>query len=381
MRQCPACGGMAWQPFYESSTGRLMTGDQRIGAGHLAKIVCPACGVVANRDRFTAEEIELLYGEAYELNTLACEEHYFFTTGGPVARSQVFSDWIAPHIPAGARVVVEIGCGEGKLLEKLRLALPMVRLQGIDGSRRAAALGAARGLDIRQQLLSGDEQLATADVFLLINVIEHIEDIPAVIAQLTRSLAPGGRIIFCLPMQDYGGYDMFFAEHVWHFTVDHFRSVATRHGLRLLSSDTAHPINHGIGLFVCAPDARVLSEVSAPANQGAMQFEHLRYWEEAFRRADELLASSQFETLAVFGGGEVFTLFHAFTSLGDRNVVACIDDTKAAGALKHGIPVHKTEWLATHHVDALLLAVNKKYHGTVRDKVTPYGVRVYSLFT
>lgn len=357
-----------------------MTGDQRVEPGRLAKVICPECGVVANREWFSAADVERLYGEAYELNTLGREEHYFFTSNGPVARSLVFCDWIAPHIPATARRVVEIGCGEGKLLGKLGRLLPQAHCQGIDGSRRAAELGRAAGLDIRQQLLLGAEPLETADVFLLVNVLEHVEDIPALVAQLARSLSPGGRIIFCLPVQDYGGYDMFFAEHVWHFTVDHVLHVLANNGLQVLDTDAAHPINHGIGLFVCAL-AEPSVAVTVPVNQGAMLRDHLRYWEESFSRADAWLRDCRLERLAVFGAGEVFTLFYAFTSLGEGRLVACIDDTKPDGAMKHGVPVHATAWLATHPVDALLLTVNTKYHPIIRDKVAPYGVPVYPLFT
>ncbi len=363
-----------------------MTGDQRIGTGTLAKVLCVSCGVIANRDQFTAADVELLYGEAYELNTLGREEHMFYTAAGPVARSQAFCDWIMPHVPETARRLVEIGCGEGRLLEKLQQQRPSMAMCGLDGSRRAVALGRARGLDIHQQLLLGGAPLEPADVLLLVNVIEHVEDIPGVMAQLTDSLRPGGRIIFCLPIQDYGGYDMFFAEHVWHVTALQFHRIAARHGLRVLASDTEHPVNHGIGLFVCEVAGRDESAASATnvievIDQGDLQRHNLSVWQQAFERVDQWLDSRRGARLAVFGGGEVYTLFVTFTTLGDGAVVACIDDTKPEGTLKHGVPVHPTAWLATHPVDALLLAVNRKYHDMVMAKVAPYGVTVYPLVT
>ncbi len=379
MRRCPACRGGVWRPFFNSRTGRLMTGDQRVGDGDLAKIICATCGVVANRDPFDQRAIEFLYGEAYELNTLGREEHVYFTPAGPVARSQAFCDWIAPYVATSTRRLVEIGCGEGNLLSRLHSRFPAVECYGIDGSRRAAELGAAKGLAIRQQLL-GQEALPDADVFLLVNVIEHLEDIPGVISQLRAALRPSGRIIFCLPIQDYGGYDMFFAEHVWHFTADHFRAVAANAGLQIVASETTHPIHHGIGLFVCTAD-EAIPAAEAPQDQSALQFQHLQYWEQAFRRVDEWCRTQARARLAVFGAGEVFTLFQAFTALGECNIVACIDDTKPAGATKHGVPVYPTDWLVTHHVDTVVLAVNRKYHDLIRDKVRPYGAVVYPLVT
>lgn len=357
-----------------------MTGDQRIGRGRLAKMICEECGTVANASPFTRAEAELLYGEEYELNTLGREEHFFFTENGPIARSQVFCDWIAPHIPQQARRIIEIGCGEGKLLERIRSKFPGKEIMGFDGSRRAAELGAAKGLDIRQKLLLGDEPLPESDVFILINVIEHIEDIPALLAQLRSSLRAGGRIIFCLPVQDYGGYDIFFAEHVWHFTANHVGYVLSNNRLKVLHSETDHPVNHGIGLFICEA-ADSIATAPPCENQSRVQLEHLRFWEDAFRRIDSWLEEKNFASIAVFGGGEVFTLFTAFTSLGDRNIVACIDDTKEEGAKKHGVPVHKTEWLSENKVDALLLAVNRKYYDLIMEKVRPFNLNVYPLLT
>lgn len=375
MRVCPVSGSSNWVSFYLSETKRIMTGDQRIQSGSLNKIICPDSGVVANMNSFTSEDIELLYGNEYELNTLGAEEHFFFTADGPIARSQVFFNWIECFLPDQFESLIEIGCGEGNLLEKFKQKYPAHDLSGIDGSYKASELAAKKGLKVQQKLLLGGEPLPKTDVFLLVNVVEHVEDISSFLRNLRESLNEGGRIIFCLPIQDYGGYDLFFYEHVWHFTSEHFKAILARNGLRLIDSDINHPINHGIGLFVCETSTQ---ELVVPSHKGEIK-SNLNYWLHNFKKINRLLETN-YDRIAIFGAGEVSTLFLAFTNLYLKNIVACIDDTKPAGMYKHGIPVYSSEWLEENQVDLLILTINKKYHEAVLKRFAHLKLKVWPVY-
>ena len=60
---------------------------------------------------------------------------------------------------------------------------------GIEGSKQASELAQAKGLDVRQGLIFGqEEKLPNSDVILAITVIEHIENIPSFLSVLTYSL-------------------------------------------------------------------------------------------------------------------------------------------------------------------------------------------------
>ncbi len=377
MRICPISGSPRWKPFYSSQTGRIMTGDQRIGNGNLKKIICLDSGVVANECPFSPEELEVLYGREYELNTLGKEEHFFYTSQGPVARSQVFFDWIVPHLPVHFNSLVEIGCGEGNLLKRFADRFQERNIIGFDGSHKASELAKEKGLHVQQKLILGNEDLPKSDVFILVNVVEHIEDITMLITNLKNALNTNGRIIFCLPIQDYGGYDIFFAEHVWHFTSNHFLTFLKKNGLHVLYSDISHPVNHGIGLFVC--DTRQ-NDGSGNSEYSNIIEQNLIFWEKSFTKLNDFLTSQSFSTIAIFGAGEVATLFLTFTSLGKQNIVACIDDTKKQGDVKHGIPIHNSDWLLENKVDLLLLAVNKKYHEMIEKKFDKLKLNIQPIY-
>ena len=377
MRICPITGSDKWQHYYTSKNNRIITGDQRISEGKLEKIICTDSGVVANKRRFSSEELEVLYGKEYELNTLGKEEHFFYTNEGRLSRSEVFYNWILPHLPKKFESLVEIGCGEGNLLQRIKNNFQDKNISGIDGSLRASELAREKGLTVQQELIHGKENLSPTDVFLLINVIEHVEDISLVISKLKSALNNNGRIIFCLPIQDYGGYDIFFHEHVWHFTSQHFEHVLLKNGLSVLYKDFNHPINHGIGLYVCENGNNSLN----------MDFKYndtiknnLKIWNNRFLICQTKLREIDNKKIALFGAGEVATIFLAFTDLYKLNIIACIDDSKGEGTEKHDIPIYSSSWLEENKVDVLLLTVNEKYHDMVRDKLKHLNLNIKSIY-
>ena len=378
MRICPVSGSNRWQPFYKSLSGKIMTGDQRIRNGDLKKIICSDSGVVANESCFTEDEIRLLYGEEYELNTLGKEEHFFYTALGPIARSQVFFDWIEPHLPDSFNTLLEIGCGEGNLLARFLSKFPEKNILGLDGSIKASQLAQAKGLNVKQCVINGEDQVPKTDVLLLINVIEHIEDIPLLISSLKQSLTEGGRIIFCLPIHDYGGYDIFFAEHVWHFTSEHFKIILKKNGLKILHSDTNHAINHGIGLFICEKTNIKFSDAKVMFSDTILK--NLLFWRDNFNNLNSYISSNIFKRIAIFGAGELATLFLTFTNLENCKIIACIDDTKMAGEQKHDIPIYGSQWLMDNNVDCLMLAVNKKYHATLNAKFKNNKIKIHPAY-
>lgn len=376
---CPVCGSIKWSPFLTTSTNRIMAADQRIIPGNLEKVMCKTCGVATNAHPFSSEELEKLYGEEYTLNTLGNEEHQFFTSNGPVPRSQVFFDWILPHIPESFSSLLEIGCGEGNVLKRFQAQFPDKQIRGIDGNVRACELARAKGLDVNQRLIFDDHVvLPSSDIIILIAVLEHIEEIQQFIAVLRRAMNDRGRIIFCLPVQDYPGYDIFFAEHIWHFTTHQCMALLERNGFRVFYSDSQHPINHGFGLFVCEKTTVGENLATIPVDSESVRANR-DHWQHIFGRIDLWLEKAGSRRLALFGSGEVATLFLTFTSLGQRNIIAFIDeDPMKIGITKRGIPVQGINWLENGEADTVILTINPKYHELVAKKLEPFKVKIYS---
>lgn len=96
--------------------------------------------------------------------------------------------------------VLDIGCGEGITLEKLVTRFPEKEILGIEPDPRNVKLCRAHNLPV----LQGDAfnlpfENESVDTCLFMEVIEHLETPEKALAELTRVLRPGGRLIVVFP--------------------------------------------------------------------------------------------------------------------------------------------------------------------------------------
>ena len=111
-----------------------------------------------------------------------------------------------------ARAVVDIGCGQGLLLEGLRRANRGLNLRGYDGSPTALARARARGiavdaLDIvalsRSEAAALARRLASFDLALCLEVAEHIPSWHS--GKLLTILSAASRLVFSAAHPNQGG--------------------------------------------------------------------------------------------------------------------------------------------------------------------------------
>lgn len=119
--------------------------------------------------------------------------------------------------PRPGERILDVGCGEGSLTEKIVAAGATV--VGIDASREMVAAAKARGLDAR---LIDAEQLLFAREFdaVFSNAALHwVRDHDAMLAGVRRALKPGGRFV-----AEFGGHGNIAAIQIA------IRSVLAQHG-------------------------------------------------------------------------------------------------------------------------------------------------------
>lgn len=103
--------------------------------------------------------------------------------------------------------VLDFGCGPGDLVAAgLREGLPMAGADVYYGGSQARDQAAARGLLGGAVREIGDGRLPFADAYfgLIVNnqVMEHVDDLEGVLAELHRVLEPGGLLLSIFPSRD-----------------------------------------------------------------------------------------------------------------------------------------------------------------------------------
>jgi SAM-dependent methyltransferase len=91
--------------------------------------------------------------------------------------------------------LLEVGCGAGRNLRALAYYRPDLRLHGVDISRTALAEAEAAGGPIEYR--EGDALHlpypdASFDIVVLFDLLEHVPDVGAAVAEVARVLRPGG---------------------------------------------------------------------------------------------------------------------------------------------------------------------------------------------
>jgi SAM-dependent methyltransferase len=100
----------------------------------------------------------------------------------------------------GPQTIVDVGCGDGAATARVADLDPGNHVVGVDWSTRAARMARGHGFDM---VGGGVEQLPIAsgavDVVIMSEIIEHLVDTDAALAEAMRVLRPGGTLLLSTP--------------------------------------------------------------------------------------------------------------------------------------------------------------------------------------
>ncbi len=130
--------------------------------------------------------------------------------------------------------LLELGCGSGNVLAALRRFGEAV---GMEVHPDLAAAARAEGLDVRPGRLPGDLVVPPgwADVVLLLDVIEHLDDDAAALETARRALVEGGMLVVTVPAYPWlwSAHDVALG-HRRRYTARGLRRAVERSGFRIL---------------------------------------------------------------------------------------------------------------------------------------------------
>jgi len=121
--------------------------------------------------------------------------------------------WAIGKFAPSMRSMIDVGCGNGIVLQAVRVRFPNVRLTGAEPFARALEFARQRVPDAR--LMQTDAlhlpDAETFDVAGAFDVIEHIDDDVAALREIARCLPHGGIVVITVPQHPWlwSGTDAF----------------------------------------------------------------------------------------------------------------------------------------------------------------------------
>jgi len=198
---------------------------------------CPACGFTPpQKDGFPTLAPELAQGgagfqpEAFaELAVLEADNFWFR------ARNRLIVWALRRHFPHFHRYL-EIGCGTGYVLAGVSNAFPQAKVTGSEVFSVGLPFAAHR-VEKAELLQMDARRIPYVDEFDVIgafDVLEHIEEDEAVLAEMLRALRPGGGIAITVPQHPWlWSRQDEYACHVRRYRIGELREKVLRAGFKV----------------------------------------------------------------------------------------------------------------------------------------------------
>jgi SAM-dependent methyltransferase len=180
---CIVCGGALAPAVARPRSSYAPLGAYRIDA-------CDGCGAGATMPRPSTEELARCYEATYGYST------HDLIEAEKRRRAAALLDWAG--VTTGR--ILDIGCMFGFLLDEAR-GRGLVPY-GIELSPGAAAVAAAKGHDVFTGTIEAFAEARPAlrfDAIFAQHVLEHIPDPHGFLAVARTRLAPGGKLVLCVP--------------------------------------------------------------------------------------------------------------------------------------------------------------------------------------
>jgi SAM-dependent methyltransferase len=269
---CAICGSSNGHPVYD---GRIRAGRFGTLTKETYRVIrCASCGV-DRLDPFPADSHAYETGAYRQLVDGSSEiSDYYLNHDQEIAgRLKLIGT-----AKLRETVVMDVGCGAGAFLDAVKGLAG--RTIGIEPQRNFGAALKEKG---HQHYLCASELASAApgsvDVAVSFQVIEHVAEPKAFLADIVRCLSRGGRLHLTTPNRDDilmlvgpDAYRQFFYRiaHAWYFDIASLRWTAESAGLTVIQMSTPH--NYDLSNFaVWLRDQRpsglgAVSDLSGPAD-------------------------------------------------------------------------------------------------------------------
>jgi SAM-dependent methyltransferase len=221
------------------------------------------------------------------------------------------------------------------------------------------------------------------DLVWAVAVLEHVPSPTAFLADLQRLAAPKGLVVLVQPTQDVRSYDLFFTDHLHHFTTRHLAAYAAKCGFRELAREVGHDWMPNFSLHVWQASQSAETDVWPGPPDGSACEDSLTAILTDMTQLNALLEhleDSQ-RRVAAFGLGEVFALARAYSRLGEFRLTGGMDDGwRSRVHRRWSFPVFSPDECAARAITDVLLTMNSIHYRRAARRLAGFDVRVHPVF-
>jgi SAM-dependent methyltransferase len=371
--RCWLCGSEAIRSLREIPSGRSVTTDGLLLEAPWRKYQCTACDLVLSDPTAALRGAAFSYEESYDF--YGRPEMRAFER----ARYANYANWVSTFLERRRpQTVLEVGCGNGWVLELLRESHRSIKFAGVEPSAAACRRGHEAGLDVQQGTV--DDQLQSErryDFIYCVNVIEHVADPAQFVRGIRELLTERGAALIICPCGNVIDPEVLFVDHINSFTRENLAALLEREGL---PTSTWQPGANELSQFqaIYGAKSREPRRDDHPPHAFDRQGEKLRLARDEYCRRwaelDDVLVDrlQGARSVACFGAGETSDLLRAYAPRTWQRIDSYVIDRPAnpdaAATIQRrgGLPVVFSSDAAC---DAVLLGVKPRYHATLAPRL------------
>jgi len=197
--------------------------------GRWSILECGDCGLLQTDPLPTQAQLKALYERHYNFGGEARAGGIYTRLRRLLLESPVYGLFLALdgdvafHARRGEGRLLDVGCNEGRGLERYRAN--GFDAEGLELNALAAAAARAKGFVVHETTIEASPREPAYDVVVLSNVLEHALDPRAMLEAIHARLKPGGELWISLPDAESGFARLFGRAWInWHvpFHITHF---------------------------------------------------------------------------------------------------------------------------------------------------------------
>lgn len=313
-------------------------------------------------------------------------EHYHFVgthSESYMAHLRWVADWLIQTRSLRGKKVLEIGCSDGYLLERLQTQ-GSNQVFGYEPSGQLAKKCAERDVPVTTSFFPSNECRGRLfDTVVIRHVLEHIQDLRGVLQGIEEVLAPEGEVVIEVPslemILESNNFSNIFHEHVNYFSRHALAQFMGLAGLKPVFTKTVD-IHGGSTLAVFSRNASRDESIAFPEIPRSACDSFVNRFEAYFASIRQLVQTAKRNSPRVYGYGaaERTSLILGLTGLTKHDIVKIFDKNQ----FLHGkyipgpdIPIASPEHIRSETIGCIVIFATSHEAEILNDLAARYGYR------